>query len=369
MRFLIIDTYYPNFFAHLYRKHPGLENQPYEVQKSAIMASALGTADFFSVNLQKLGHEAQEVIFNCEPLQRQWVRENGLRASLPQLKIRRVKGVPIPLIQQRDWFQRVLIEQIRFYRPDILYTQGARIPIAVLKQARPLVRLITGQHGADLPEGRDLSIYDLILSCHPRLVSDFRKMGVASEYFRLGFDPSVLTKLTPSRKTIPVSFVGSLSPQHTRRQAWLEGVCRHHPVEIWGRIDQSIPENSVIRRRYRGSVEGLSMYQLLSDSQVTLNHHVDMAAPYAANMRLYEATGVGTLLITEEAVNLGELFEPGKEVVTYSTPDDCIEKIKYYLGHEQERATIARAGQQRTLRDHTYFQRMQELVTILQKYL
>jgi spore maturation protein CgeB len=82
-------------------------------------------------------------------------------------------------------------------------------------------------------------------------------------------------------------------------------------------------------------------------------------------MRLYEATGVGTLLITDWKENLHELFEPGKEVIAYRTPEECGELIQYYLEHEVEREAIARAGQERTLREHTYYQRMQELVDII----
>jgi spore maturation protein CgeB len=63
------------------------------------------------------------------------------------------------------------------------------------------------------------------------------------------------------------------------------------------------------------------------------------------------------------------MIEPGKEVITYRTPEECAELIRYYLAHEDERTEIARAGQQRTLRDHTYYQRVQELVGIVEGHL
>jgi len=110
------------------------------------------------------------------------------------------------------------------------------------------------------------------------------------------------------------------------------------------------------------------MYQVLRDSFLTLNHHGDVPA-YANNSRLFEATGVGTLLVTDWKANLHEMFEPGKEVVCYRTAEECAEMIQYYLEHDDERESIARAGQQRTLRDHTYYERMQAFVDIVQKYL
>ena len=94
-----------------------------------------------------------------------------------------------------------------------------------------------------------------------------------------------------------------------------------------------------------------------------------MANGYANNMRLFEATGVGTLLLTDWKANLAELFEPGREVIAYRTPDECAELIGYYLEHDAERDAVARAGQQRTLREHSYDQRMQELVDVVAPYL
>ncbi len=77
MKFLILNTDYPEFLRWLYAQHSGLEKQLYEVQYRARMDSLFGTADFYSSNLRKLGHEAWDVIANIEPMQKQWAREHG----------------------------------------------------------------------------------------------------------------------------------------------------------------------------------------------------------------------------------------------------------------------------------------------------
>jgi spore maturation protein CgeB len=106
---------------------------------------------------------------------------------------------------------------------------------------------------------------------------------------------------------------------------------------------------------------------------VTLNCHgaIDVcghaSTSIANNLRLYEATGVGTCLVTDWKENLPELFEPGQEVVAYRSIEECIEKVRHLLSHESERARIAAAGQARTLREHTYQRRMEELLTILER--
>jgi len=107
----------------------------------------------------------------------------------------------------------------------------------------------------------------------------------------------------------------------------------------------------------------------LQRSRIALNVHIDMAEQYAANMRLYEATGVGTMLLTDWKKNLHEMFEIGNEVVAYRSTRECVELVQHYLAHDEEREAIARAGQQRTLSEHSYYHRMQELTEILGRYL
>ena len=114
---------------------------------------------------------------------------------------------------------------------------------------------------------------------------------------------------------------------------------------------------------------GLDMYRALASSYITLNRHINVAENNANNMRLYEATGVGSMLITDKKDNLNDLFEIDKEVVVYSSKEEAAELIHYYLEHPKEAEKIAKAGQARTLREHTYAQRMQELVPILKRHL
>jgi spore maturation protein CgeB len=110
------------------------------------------------------------------------------------------------------------------------------------------------------------------------------------------------------------------------------------------------------------------MYRTLLESQITINVHIDVAEKYANNMRLYEATGCGALLITDQKDNLGDLFRIGSEVIAYGNAAEAVELIKHYSKNAGARAKIAQAGQERTLKDHTYRTRMRELETIISKY-
>lgn len=390
MRFLILNTDYPGFLRWLYARHPGLEKQPYEEQMRARAESLFGVADFYSGNLRKLGHEAWDIHANNEFMQKAWAREHGMtvepplppkepgmsfwrkmRGATSRTPLRHLMPAP-PAEGDSSWFYDILAMQIEHYKPDIIFNQdmGGGIKTSFLREMKPHVRLIVGQIASPLPREKDFDGYDLITSSLPNFVDYFRELGIPAVLNRLAFGPKVLDKIGDNNvATIPVSFIGSLSRSHATRVQLLEHLCQNLDMQIWGYGIEKLPGNSPIRQRYQGQAWGTEMYQILRDSKITINHHIGIAENYANNMRLYEATGIGTLLITDWKENLHEMFEPGQEVIAYHSPEECAELIKYYLEHEEECAAIARAGQQRTLREHTYSRRVKELVDIIRKYL
>jgi spore maturation protein CgeB len=157
--------------------------------------------------------------------------------------------------------------------------------------------------------------------------------------------------------------------QHSSGNALLGEAAERAPIEFWGYSVDGWPPEATLRKAYRGEAWGLEMYRLLRSARVSLNRHIEVAEGYANNMRLFEATGVGTMLLTDMRRNLADLFEPGVEVATYEGLDDLVAKIEYYLEHENERAAIAAAGQRRTLAEHTWAQRMTELADALDEEL
>jgi hypothetical protein len=361
MRFLMLNTDYPGFLDWLYASNPGLKTQSYAEQTRVRNETLFGMADFHSRNLRRLGHDAWDIYVNNEFAQKAWAREHGVRIRW-QFRLRR--GF-VPWVSPRSWFSEILAAQIAHYRPDVLLNLAIDgVSGQFLKELKPHIRLLMGQHASPLPSDDDIKCYDLLLSSLPNLIDYFRRLGARAELKRLAFEPLILDSVKPSRVKVAVSFVGSLDADHRSRLELLERVCVRPDVEVWGRGANGLPESSWTRRRYKGVAWGLDMYQVLHASKITLNHHIDMAGPYANNMRLFEATGVGALLLTDSKVNLREMFEPDREVVTYGSAEECAELVDHYLAHDSDRESIARAGQQRTLREHSYSQRMQELVAV-----
>ena len=73
----------------------------------------------------------------------------------------------------------------------------------------------------------------------------------------------------------------------------------------------------------------------------------------------------GTLMICQRSPGLDEFYEPEKEYVPYTSVEDCADKVKYLLKHDDERKAIVRAYLRRTLAEHLWEHRFQTLFSTI----
>jgi spore maturation protein CgeB len=71
-------------------------------------------------------------------------------------------------------------------------------------------------------------------------------------------------------------------------------------------------------------------------------------------LRCMDIMGAGGFLLSNYQPELAEYFEVGKEVVLYESREDLMQKINYYLHHEEERQEIARCGQRKVEENYSY---------------
>ena len=155
MKWLIVNTDYPEFIRRAYAEHPGLEHATYDEQWRARVATLFGVADFYSTHLRELGHEAWDVIANCEPLQKQWARERGLacgRDTSWRVRLRRGFVLWPSRELNRSWLYEILEAQLKEYRPDVFYSMAIEtLGSDFIRRAKRYCRLTIGQHAAPHP--------------------------------------------------------------------------------------------------------------------------------------------------------------------------------------------------------------------------
>lgn len=123
----------------------------------------------------------------------------------------------------------------------------------------------------------------------------------------------------------------------------------------------------------KGPLESSKYYELIEKSRIVLNIHRDEEADYG-NLRVYEATGIGSVLLTDRGESLKEFFNVDygsdnaletAEIVTFTDAEDCRKKIDFLLKNPEVADRIAANGRRRTLRDHTVMKRCEIMQPIL----
>lgn len=73
--------------------------------------------------------------------------------------------------------------------------------------------------------------------------------------------------------------------------------------------------------------------------------------------RIFEVNGCNTFQLSYFVEGLANCYEIDKEIAVYADVNDLIDKIKFYLAHDELRESIAQAAYSRTIRNHTFAQR------------
>jgi spore maturation protein CgeB len=395
-----VTSFYRDFLKDYYSKHPEIINESYAIQYQHLMSKCFGWSDFYARHLNNLGNDAYEIVYNAEPLQKAWAKENVAGAS----------GMGI------------VFEQIKRHNPDIVFFQDSITFngdwVKQLKEAVPDIKLTIGFTCSmyNKLHLEQFKVFDFILVCGPNFQQQLSTAGLKTYLFRHAFETSILDSIEMDNSNDETDFIflGSFIPGfegHTDRQIILNDLIKAGvDVDIYANVTivppvqlllrkggyvisqimkslhmesaarklpgirktfymNEIPSNvkniELIKKLAKPPLYGLDMFKALSKSKIGFNNHAYVAGNFAVNIRLFEITGVGSCMITDWKKNINELFEVDKEILTYKSAEECTEKVKWLLDHPSERESIAKAGQQRTLRDHTIKNRADQLNEII----
>lgn len=78
--------------------------------------------------------------------------------------------------------------------------------------------------------------------------------------------------------------------------------------------------------------------------------------------RVMDVMAAGGFMLTSFCPETAELFEEDKEIVMFKTPEELVEKVDYYLRHDDERKAIARRGQEKVLACYTYEKKLKKIM-------
>lgn len=249
--------------------------------------------------------------------------------------------------------------------PDLLITQtwGCLIDPAVLSRIRKAFgtliiniamddrhqywgRRVKGEWDGTLPLIPHL---DLTLTAAPETVDWYRKEGGAALFFPEASDPDIFHPMPELPKIHDVSFVGSRYGIREKVVTALRAAGIQVTAYGGGWDNGRIATEDVPR--------------LFAQSKIVLGVSAIGHCPDFVGLKLrdFDAPMAGSCYLTQYNAVLHGLYDIGREIDTYHSVAECVERARYLLTHDAERDAIAVAGRARAALDHTWDARLRSL--------
>ena len=146
-------------------------------------------------------------------------------------------------------------------------------------------------------------------------------------------------------------------------------------VNIWGHVPFSplkstdnLPaswDESIVKQCVKGTVsDGEDFNALLNQCRI----FIDINDEGKPTQTVLNACASGTFVMIKSHPDdnkpggWGDYFDIGKELITFTTPEDMLTKVNHYLKNGQERLQVATAAQQRCITDHNCHDRGAEML-------
>jgi len=273
-----------------------------------------------------------------------------------------------------------LLKLSKIYKPELIIFTGAGLKFNYL-QLRDQMQSKFVYYDMDGPAASYFSgeldwikDLDLLVTVSRRMFQDLQAKGFSQvQYLPHGVDthhyaPIRLTEDEKTRFSAQVSFVGRSS---NRRQELLLPLS-DKGLSLWG--DRWLKKSTGLPSSLRGCVRektdiiGDDLNKLYNASNTVLNILRKDAFSEQNTMLSLQAFAIPSsevCLITEWVEELDDVFDCGKELLVFKTPDELVELVSRYAKDTKLAKKIGIAGRKRCLSHHTHQQRASAVIHFL----
>lgn len=214
--------------------------------------------------------------------------------------------------------------------------------------------------------------YDVLITTKTYELQKYKEHGAKTVLFtEQGFDPYIfhpyeIDDVTMKALRSDVCFIGHCEQHYYDAVKTVANTI--DDVAVWGKWGRKNIFHPWLKRVYRGDGIWREDYaKALCCAKIALGL-LSKLAPDKSTTRTYEITACGTFMLAERTDEHRELFEEGKEAEFFSSDEELVDKVKYYLAHDDERRRIAAAGRERCLRSgYSNTERLKDLIDRITK--
>jgi len=280
------------------------------------------------------------IMFLCKESELTRERQ-GYYKAFTDLGINVICSGNITSIAEVDLTHTLLILQ-----PDIADV----LPFDIFKSTVPTACFQIDTNNGLLKRAKSSALFDVAFVFHPGYESYFKQHGQPDTYLLPhAIERDLFQLVSVADRQFQVGWVGRTDGNN---------------YSIRRRILPLLQQNFIINDPFK-QYSQRELIDIYSQSKVVVNISKDDYLK-DANIRCFEAMASGALLLTfmpSELTSFG--FVEGEHFIGFENEFELIEKIKYYVGREEERNHIAQSAQFMVLANHTYHNRAESILKYL----
>lgn len=266
------------------------------------------------------------------------------------------------LIKKQKLLNTRLEKKVSSYDPDlVLVVKGENLlpnTIKAIKRKTVIVNWFSDYFKWFKQMDSWIQAYSYVFTGDNYDVITSRKKGFKNVYL-LPTAGSRNVQLLNNREN-DIAFIGAYSKKREETFLKLENL----KFKIWGNKKW---EDSSLKDCYMGKwLKYPEILDVYKNTKIVVNFHNEaMGKNRFLNLRIFEATSCGSLLITDFKKDILKYFLPDREIIIFKNNKDLCNKVKYYLKHSKEREVIAKSGYKRLNKDHTYNLRLTKMFSVI----
>ncbi len=260
------------------------------------------------------------------------------------------------------WLTQQFEKQILTFKPDlILFVSTFFVPLSFFEVAASYPHIIKAGWSGDrfaAKEKKKANLLNFLFCSDSGYLKKAKKFSCQSYFLPLCADENVCKKIDVSKR-LPPFFAGVANPQRNKYIM----ACRTRCL-LYGKgwDKRKMPQHEI----HNHKIPLAKMYQFVSQTVAPINICFSPNIINGMNFRVFETGAMGQLILLNQTKDLSTCYRIGKEAVTYSTPESFNRLLTDIVKNPKKYEKIAKAGYQRTLKEHTYVKRLEQMLKKLE---
>ncbi|MBI2629000.1 glycosyltransferase [Candidatus Pacearchaeota archaeon] len=273
---------------------------------------------------------------------------------------------PQQLIYQygHEEMNRMFLDLVGKEKPDyiffwLIYDEFSVDTFIKLREISPKTKLINFFGDDDTRfdiYSRYYSLFiDFPLMSQKNYLNDYYKEGIKNVHYSCGVNTEEFKPLKLKKK-YDVTFIGTPNQDRAEYIRFLQqnGV----NIKVFGSGWDKYPEFNEING---GKVNNEELLNIINESKINISFTKNYVDKPHFKSRVFEICACNAFLLTEFFSGYYDFYKEGKEIITFKTKDEMLEKVNFYLKDNKKREKIAKAGYIKTIKNYDQYKHFEKL--------